>query len=188
MTPDLDGRHLLIGITGGIAVYKMATVVSRLVQRGATVTVAMTPSATRFVAPLTFEALSGRAVYTSAFEHVEFHDPQHVALGRAIDAMLIGPATQDAVARLAHGRADDIVTLLVSVIDRRETPVLVAPSMNEVMWSQPATRRNLDILRGDGFQVIDPDSGWQACRAVGPGRLPEPDDLVTALVAAITPA
>ncbi|MFK7961383.1 MAG: flavoprotein [Phycisphaerales bacterium] len=178
LPPHVRGRHILIGIGGGIAVYKMATVVSRLAQAGAHVTVAMTDAATRFVAPLTFQALSGRHVYSSQWDHVESQDPQHVSLGRAADLMLIGPCTMDLCAKLAHGRTDDIVCLLSSVIDRATTPVLLAPSMNAVMYHQPSTQRNLKTLDADGFTVLDPGVGWQACRTDGPGRLPEPEDLL----------
>jgi phosphopantothenoylcysteine decarboxylase/phosphopantothenate--cysteine ligase len=182
--PDLGpvrGRRIVIGIGGGIAVYKVCTVVSRLAQAGAEVTVAMTEAATRFVTPLTFQALSGRHAYTSQWEHVESQDPQHVALGRDADLMLIAPCTMDLCAKLATGRTDDMVCLLSSVIDRRRTPVLLAPSMNAAMYDQPSTRRNLRTLADDGFQVIDPAVGWQACRTEGPGRLPEPHDLLAAI-------
>ena len=180
--PDLAGRRVLIGISGGIAVYKVCTVVSRLAQMGAEVTVAMTDAATKFVAPLTFQALSGRPVYTSQWEHVESQDPQHVSLARAADCMLIAPCTMDMCARLASGRTDDMVSLLVSAIDRSERPVLLAPSMNAAMWGQPATRRNIQTLKDDGFTVIDPESGWQACRTEGVGRLPEPEDLIDLVI------
>ena len=160
--------------------------VSSLAQAGAEVTVAMTGGATRFVTPLTFQALSGRPVYTDIWDHLETHDPQHVALGRSADAMLIAPCTMDFAARLATGRTDDVVSLIVSTIDRKRTPVLVAPSMNAVMLEQPATRRNLVQLAEDGFDVLDSDSGWQACRTEGAGRLPEPAALLAALETALT--
>ena len=173
------GKRIVIGIGGGIAVYKMATVVSRLAQAGAEVTVLMTEPATRFVTPLTFQALSGRPVFTSPWEHITSNDPQHIALARNADLVLVGPATMDLCAKLAHGLTDDIVCLVLSAVDRRRVPVILAPSMNEVMWQQPANIRNIAQLKTDGFQVIDPASGWQACRAVGVGRLPEPEDLLS---------
>lgn len=179
------GRRLIVGVTGGIAAYKTATVVSRLAQAGAQVTVAMTEAATRFVAPLTFQALSGRPVYTSAWEHIEAHDPQHIALATAASAVLVAPCTMDCMARLATGRADDVVTLIVSAVDRTRTPVLLAPSMNTVMWSQPSTQRNLRTLVEDGFEIVGPGDGWQACRQVGAGRMSEPDELVAALARAL---
>jgi len=128
------GRRVIVGIAGGIAAYKVATVVSRLAQAGAEVTVAMTEAATHFVAPLTFQALSGRPVYTSTWDHIESNDPQHISLGSAADLALIAPCTMDLMAKLAIGRTDDVVTLILSAIDRRKTPVLLAPSMNAAMW------------------------------------------------------
>jgi phosphopantothenoylcysteine decarboxylase/phosphopantothenate--cysteine ligase len=183
--PDLAGRRILVGITGGIAAYKTATLVSRLAQAGAEVTVAMTEAATHFVAPLTFQALSARPVYTSAWEHIESHDPQHIALARDVDAAIVAPASMDCLSRLATGRADDVVSLILAAVDRERTPVLLAPSMNAVMWAQPATRRNVQQLRADGYLFIGPDEGWQACRTTGPGRMAEPDELFQAITIAL---
>ncbi len=174
----LRGARIIVGVTGGIAAYKTATLVSRLAQAGAEVSVLMTPAATRFVTPLTFQALSGRPVYTSAWEHVESHDPQHITLARSAHAVIVAPCSMDALARLAHGLTDDVVTLVLSAVDRGTTPVILAPSMNEVMWNQPATRRNLEQLREDGFRIAEPGTGWQACRTVGSGRMQEPEDLL----------
>ena len=181
----VSGRRLLIGVGGGIATYKVCSLVSALAQAGAEVTVAMTEAATRFVTPLTFEALSGRAVLTSVWEQVASHDPQHIALARDAAAMLVAPCTMDLLARLACGRADDVVSLLAASIDRATTPVLLAPSMNDAMWRQPATQRNLRTLAEDGFRIVQPGVGWQACRTVGTGRLPEPEELAVALGAAV---
>ncbi len=164
--PDLGpvvGRRVIVGVGGGIAAYKVCTVVSRLAQAGAEVTVAMTDAATRFVTPLTFQALSGRHAFTSQWEHVSSQDPQHVSLGRDADLMLVAPCTMDLCAKLASGRTDDMVCLLASVIDRDRTPVLAE----------------------DGFRVIAPAGGWQACRTDGPGRLPEPEDLLAAVAATL---
>lgn len=170
--------RVFVGVTGGIAAYKAATVVSRLAQAGVQVTVAMTESATRFITPLTMQALSARPVYTSSWEHIESQDPQHIALARGIDAAVVCPCTMDFLARLATGRADDVVSLILSAVDRRATPVLLAPSMNKVMWAQPATQRNVAQLQADGFAFIGPEDGWQACRAVGSGRMSEPEAIV----------
>jgi len=174
---SLRGASIVVGVCGGIAAYKSAALVSKLAQAGAEVSVLMTESATRFVTPLTFQALSGKPVYTSQWQHVESHDPQHIALATRAHAAIVAPATMDCLARLATGRADDIVSVVLAAVDRARTPVLLAPSMNGVMWSQPSTQRNLDTLKADGFSVLEPDSGWQACRAVGPGRMPGPDRL-----------
>ncbi len=176
---------MLVGVTGGIAAYKTATVVSRLAQAGAEVTVVMTPAAARFVAPLTFQALSARPVYTSAWEHLESQDPQHISLAEALDMAVVAPCTMDCMARLANGLGDDVVTLVLSAVDRARTPVLLAPSMNSVMWAQPATRRSLRTLRADGYTVVGPESGWQACRHVGPGRMAEPETILAAIAAAL---
>jgi phosphopantothenoylcysteine decarboxylase/phosphopantothenate--cysteine ligase len=180
------GKRIIVGVTGGIAAYKTATVVSRLAQAGAEVTVAMTEAATHFVTALTFQALSARPAYTSPWQHTEAHDPQHIALAEQTDAALIAPCTMDCMAKLATGRTDDVVTLIVSAIDRSRTPVLLAPSMNTAMWAQASTQRNLKTLIGDGFTIVGPGEGWQACRQVGAGRMSEPEELLAALAAAVS--
>lgn len=172
------GKRIIVGVTGGIAAYKTAMVVSKLAQAGAEVTVAMTEAATHFVTALTFQALSGRAVYTSAWEHIESKDPQHISLASAADLALVAPCTMDCLAKLATGRTDDVVTLILSAIDRAKTPVLLAPSMNAVMWSQASTRRNVKTLVEDGFEMVGPGDGWQACRMVGTGRMSEPEEIL----------
>ncbi len=182
---SVKGKRIIVCITGGIAAYKTAMVVSRLAQAGAEVTVAMTEAATKFVTPLTFQALSARPVYTSSWEHIESKDPQHISLADAADAVVVAPCTMDCMAKLATGRADDVVTLILSAVDRAKTPVLLAPSMNNVMWSQPSTKRNLETLLGDGFQIIGPGEGWQACRHVGTGRMSEPETILATLAAAL---
>lgn len=182
----LDNKRVLVGITGGIAAYKTAMLVSRLAQAGAEVTVAMTPAATRFVTPLTFQALSGRPVYTTPWEHLESHDPQHISLAEAIDAALVAPCSMDCLARLATGRASDVVTLILSAVDRANTPVLLAPAMNATMWTQPATQRNVSVLRDDSYDFVGPGDGWQACRRVGPGRMSEPEEILEALVGLVS--
>ncbi|GDY00486.1 hypothetical protein LBMAG48_28890 [Phycisphaerae bacterium] len=188
MPPDLSslaaraqGRRIIIGVSGGIAAYKTCMVVSRLAQAGAHVTVLMTENATKFVTPLTFQALSGNPVYTSAWEHVESKDPQHISLARDAAVALIAPCTMDCMAKLATGRTDDVVTLVLSAIDRTQTPVLLAPSMNDAMWNQPSTQRNLAMLIEDKFQIVGPGEGWQACRTVGTGRMSEPEVLLEAV-------
>lgn len=179
---SLASRRIIVGLSGGIACYKVANVVSALAQAGAEVTVAMTRSATRFVTPLTFQALSGRPVYTDQWQHIESSDPQHISLARAADLMLIAPCSMNMLAKLATGRCDDVVSLIAAAIDLKRQPVLLAPSMNAVMWGQPSTQRNLQQLEADGFHIIAPAEGWQACRTEGIGRLPEPEALVAAVV------
>ena len=181
----LQGARVIVCVTGGIAAYKSATLVSRLAQGGAEVTVCMTDSATRFITPLTFQALSARPVYTSQWEHVESKDPQHISRARSAHAVVVAPCTMDCMAKLATGLTDDVVTLVLSAVDRAVTPVLLAPSMNEVMWAQPSTQRNAAQLSADGFTLVGPDDGWQACRAVGPGRMREPEAIFEAVAAAL---
>ena len=178
----LTERRVLVGVTGGIAAYKTATLVSRLAQRGVAVTVAMTEGATRFVTPLTFQALSGRPVYTTPWEHVESHDPQHISLAESLDAAVVAPATMDCLARLASGRTEDVISLILSAVDVQKTPVLLAPAMNSSMWAQASTRRNVEMLKQDGFRFIGPGDGWQACRRVGPGRMSEPEEILESLL------
>lgn len=181
----ISGARVLVGVTGGIAAYKTASLVSALAQRGAEVTVAMTEGATRFVGELTFQALSGRPVYTSPWTHIESQDPQHISLALSLDIAVVAPCTMDCLARLAGGRTDDVVTLILSAVDRARTPVLLAPSMNRVMWAQPSTRRNVRQLVEDGFGMVGPGEGWQACREVGAGRMSEPEELLSALETAL---
>ena len=145
----------------------------------------MTEGATRFVTPLTFQALSGRPVYTSAWEHVESSDPQHVSTARAAHAAIVAPCTMDCMAKLASGVTDDIVTLVLSAIDRTKTPVLLAPAMNDAMWRQPSTQRNARQLADDGFMLVGPGEGWQACRTVGTGRMSEPEEIAKSLAGAL---
>lgn len=180
---SVRGKRILVCVSGGIAAYKVCMVVSRLAQAGAAVTVAMTEAATKFVTPLTFQALSGRPVYTTPWEHIESHDPQHISLATATDLALVAPCTMNTLAKLATGSTDDVVTLILSAIDRRKTPVLLAPSMNSAMWAQPSTQRNLATLAGDGYTMVGPDDGWQACRTVGTGRMTEPEKILEEIAA-----
>jgi len=173
----LRGKRILVGVTGGIACYKVCELVSRLVQAGGEVTVLMTDGAREFVTPMSFEALSGRPVYTSIFQNIESHDPQHISLARSADLMVIAPCTMDALGRLAVGRADDIVTLTAAAVDLNERDILLAPSMNAVMWGQASTQRNVRQLVEDGFVMIGPSEGWQACRTSGVGRMSEAGDI-----------
>tara|TARA_A100000171_G_scaffold51663_1_gene66681 strand:+ start:8334 stop:8942 length:609 start_codon:yes stop_codon:yes gene_type:complete len=177
LRPHVEGKSILVGISGGIAVYKVCTVVSRLAQAGAQVTVAMTPAATNFVTPITFQALSGNPVYTSSWEHIESKDPQHISLADRCDLALIAPCTMDMLSKLVHGRTDDVVTLILSAINRTKTPVILAPAMNDQMWNQPSNLRNVKLAEQDGFKQVGPGVGWQACRHTGTGRMSEPEDI-----------
>lgn len=181
----VDGKRLLVGISGGIAVYKVCTLVSRLAQSGADVTVAMTPNAAKFVTPITFQALSGNPVYTSSWEHIESKDPQHISLADRADAAIVAPCTMDTLSDLVHGRTDTVVTLILSAVDRARTPVLLAPAMNDQMWKQPSNQRNVAQALEDSFTMVGPGDGWQACRHSGTGRMSEPHELARALCEAL---
>ena len=183
--PSFEGRRIVVGVCGGIAAYKTCHVVSALAQRGAEVTVAMTEAATRFVTPLTFQALSGRPVFTSQWDQFDDADPQHVRLAHDLDVVLVAPCTMNTAARLVAGFADDAVTSILAAVDCSRVPVLLAPSMNAEMWNQPSTRRNLEALGADDFTVIEPAEGWQACRRSGRGRLPEPQELLERIQSAM---
>lgn len=183
MATELTGKRIVLGVCGGIAAYKSAVLTSKLAQAGAEVTVLMTESATRFVTPLTFQALSARPVYTSPWQHTESHDPQHINLARNAYLAIVAPCSMNTLAKLTAGLCDDVVTLVLSAVDRTRTPVLLAPSMNTEMWNQASTQRNLAQLKADGFGFVEPGSGWQACRASGPGRMAEPEDIFSAIAA-----
>lgn len=185
LRPHVEGKSILVGISGGIAVYKVCTVVSRLAQAGAQVTVAMTPAATNFVTPITFQALSGNPVYTSSWEHIESKDPQHISLADRCDLALVAPCTMDMLSKLVHGRTDDVVTLILSAINRKTTPVILAPAMNDQMWNQPSNLRNVELAKQDGFLQVGPGVGWQACRHTGTGRMSEPEDICCAICKAL---
>ena len=174
-TATLKGRELIVAVCGGIAAYKVADVVSALVQLGAGVTVMMTADAQRFIGALTFEALSGRPVRTDTFELTDSSDPQHIRLTEQADLMLVAPATANTIAKVAAGFSDDLVGLTISAA---ACPVVFAPSMNHRMWQNPITQENVAKLTRLGYRFIGPESGWLACRNTGPGRLTEPDDLV----------
>ncbi len=177
---DLEGYELVVGVGGGIAAYKVCMAVSRLVQRGCGVTVAITEAGTKFVTPLTFQALTQRQVFTSLWATDGYYHPQHLSLSEVADLMLIAPCTANLMGKFAGGIADDLVTTLVL---GRDCPVLLAPAMNTRMWENPAVRRNLDVLRDDGFAMVEPEAGWLACRTVGRGRMAEAETLIEATAA-----
>jgi phosphopantothenoylcysteine decarboxylase/phosphopantothenate--cysteine ligase len=176
---SLTGREIIVAVCGGIAAYKVADVVSKLVQRGAGVSVVMTPDAQRFVTPLTFQALSGRMVRTSTFELPDSSDPQHISLTERADLMLVAPATANVIAKVAHGICDELVTLMVAAAG---CPVVFAPAMNDRMWANPIAQENVAKLKNLGYRFIGPEAGWLACRNVGAGRLSEPGTIVEEVV------
>ncbi len=171
----LQGKTVLLGITGGIAAYKAAALASALVKQHAAVEVVMTENATEFVTSLTFEQLTGRRVMVNTFDRNFSHQVEHIALADRTDLVIIAPATANVCAKLAHGIADDMLT--TSVLACR-CPKLIAPAMNTNMYENPVTQDNLEILRKYGWDVIEPASGRLACGAVGKGKMPEPDDLL----------
>lgn len=172
---SLKGREIIVAVCGGIAAYKVADVVSKLVQLGAGVTVCMSRGARKFVTPLTFEALSGRPVRTGIFDLADSSDPQHLALTERANLMLVAPATNNVIAKVAHGLCDDLVSLMVCAA---ACPVVFAPAMNNRMWDNPITKENVAKLSALGYQFIGPEAGWLACRNVGAGRLTEPQKIL----------
>lgn len=180
----LQGKRLVLGVTGGVAAYKTCELARLLVKAGAQVDVVMTEAGARFVGPQTFQALTGHPVFTSMWDERFANGMAHIDLTRGADAILVAPATANFMAKLAHGLADD---LLSTVCLARDCPLLVAPAMNRQMWDNPATQRNVTQLRADGVPVLGPASGAQACGEVGEGRMLEPAELFDALVAFFQP-
>ena len=172
-----NSKKVLIGISGGIATYKICSLVSKLVQNNFDVTVAMTHCATKFVCPLTFASLSGKKVITDPWEPDNLADPQHIRIAQNSEIMLVAPCSMNMISKLSNGDANDSVSLLASARSRPDMPTIIAPSMNSIMLNQPSTQRNLKQLENDNYIIIPPEIGWQACRTNGEGRLPEPEYL-----------
>lgn len=179
---SLSGKRILLGVSGGIAIYKIPELLSRLRKAGAETRVVMTEGAARFVTPLTFQTMSGHTVYTDLFAEEEGMIP-HIDLTREADLFLIAPATANILAKMANGIADD---LLSATALAAHCPVLVAPAMNVVMYHNAATQENLETLRSRGISVLDPEAGWLACQEEGEGRMPEPVSLLLAVESALT--
>jgi phosphopantothenoylcysteine decarboxylase / phosphopantothenate---cysteine ligase len=192
---DLQGKHIVLGITGGIAAYKAAELCRGLIKEGATVQVVMTEGAEQFITPVTMQALSGRSVYTSQWDAREPNNMPHINLSREADAILIAPASADFMAKLLHGRADDLLSLMCLARPRddsvqgsaKDVPLLIAPAMNREMWSHPATQRNMVQLAADGAHMLGVGSGFQACGETGDGRMLEPAELLHDVVAFFQP-
>ena len=176
---DLVGYELLVCVCGGIAAYKVCQVVSGLVQRGAGVTVAMTESGTKFVGPATFQALTGRRVLTSLWADEDVGEIRHIERTDAADLVLIAPATANIIGKIAGGIADDLVSTLVM---SAASSVVVAPAMNERMWSNPVVQRNVAALQELNYILLGPGEGWLACRAWGPGRMVEAEQILEVVV------
>ncbi len=184
---DLAGKHIVLGLTGGIACYKAAELCRALVKEGATVQVVMTAAAEHFITPVTMQALSNRPVYGSQWDARAPNAMPHINLSRAADAILIAPASADFMAKLVHGRADELMSLMCLARPLDRVPLIVAPAMNREMWAHPATRRNAATLRADGVQVLDVGQGDQACGETGDGRMLEADEILADLVAHFAP-
>ncbi|WP_281984619.1 bifunctional phosphopantothenoylcysteine decarboxylase/phosphopantothenate--cysteine ligase CoaBC [Azonexus hydrophilus] len=176
---ELNGKRIVLGVTGGIAAYKAAELLRLLVKQGADVQVAMTEGATRFVTPTTFQALSGKPVYVDQWDARMPNAMAHIDLSRQADLIVVAPASADFMARIANGMADD---LLATMVLARDCPLLLAPAMNRQMWENPATQRNVAQLVTDGIAMVGPASGVQACGETGPGRMLEPEELLEAVV------
>ncbi|MDR5170330.1 bifunctional phosphopantothenoylcysteine decarboxylase/phosphopantothenate--cysteine ligase CoaBC [Methylobacillus flagellatus] len=177
-------KKLLLGVTGGIAAYKAAELVRLLVKQDIEVQVVMTSAATQFVTPMTFQALSGKPVYTDLWQPNNGNGMAHIDLSRQVDAVLVAPASADFLAKLVHGAADDLLSTLCLA---RDCKLLVAPAMNQQMWNNPATQRNIRQLQHDGISILGPASGSQACGETGPGRMLEPEELVERLLSSSQP-
>ena len=183
----LNGKNIVLGLSGGIACYKAAELCRALVKAGASVQVVMTEAATAFITPVTMQALSGQAVYMSQWDARQDNNMAHINLTRAADAILVAPASADFMAKLLHGRADDLLSLACLARPIERVPLLLAPAMNREMWAHPATQRNVAQLRADGCTVLGVGQGDQACGEVGDGRMLEADELRHSLEAFFAP-
>ncbi len=184
---DLQNRRILLGLSGGIACYKAAELCRALVKAGAEVQVVMTEAATHFITPVTLQALSNREVFTSQWDDRPANNMAHIELGRGVDAILVAPASADFMAKLLHGRADDLLSLTCLARPLDQVPLLLAPAMNREMWAHPATQRNVQQLKADGTVVLDVGQGDQACGEVGDGRMLEPSEILDDLIAHFQP-
>lgn len=182
---ELANKRILLGMTGGIACYKVAEFVRRAIEQGAVIDVVMTEAATQFITPVTMQALSGRQVYVDAWDARVPNNMPHINLSRAADAILVAPASTDFMAKLAHGMANDLLSTLC--VARGNCPLLIAPAMNREMWLNPATQRNAALLKQDGIHLLGPGEGEQACGETGSGRMIEPDHILAEVIAFFQP-
>lgn len=186
MSLRLAGKKIVLGMTGGIACYKVAELTRSLSKAGAHVQVVMTQAATQFITPVTMQALSGNTVFTDQWDARIHNNMPHIDLTRDADAIIIAPCSTDFMFKLAHGACDDLLSTLC-VARPRQVPLLIAPAMNVEMWQNPATQRNLALIEEDGIQVLGPAAGEQACGETGMGRMLEPQQLLTEIIAAFQP-
>jgi len=185
--PALQGKHIVLGLSGGVACYKAAELARELVKAGATVQVVMTEAAEHFITAVTLQALSGRPVFTSQWDARQPNNMAHIDLTREAHAVLVAPASADFIAKLGQGRADELLSLLCLARPVERCPLLVAPAMNREMWDHPATQRNVAQARADGAVVLGPSAGDQACGETGDGRMLEASELCEALIAHFQP-
>ncbi len=183
---ELQSKHIVLGLTGGVACYKVAQLCRLLTKAGATVQVVMTEAAQQFITPVTMQALSGRPVFTSQWDARPENNMAHINLSRAADAIVIAPCSADFAAKLAQGRADELLSLLCLARPHGK-PLLLAPAMNREMWAHPATQRNFVQAAADGAQVLDVGQGEQACGECGDGRMLEPEELIQDIAASLVP-
>ncbi len=174
----IAGREIVLGVSGGVAAFKAATIASRLVQDGAGVTAVLTKNARRFIGAATFAALTGRPVPTGSFEPSAHPLGAHIELAARADLVVVAPATADLLAKAAHGLADDLLSTLLLCA---ECPVLFAPAMNAAMWEKPVVQRNVRQLADDGAIFVEPGTGWLSCRKQGTGRMAEPETILEAI-------
>ena len=184
---DLTGKHIVLGLSGGVACYKAAELCRGLIKQGATVQVVMTEAAEQFITPVTMQALSGRSVYGSQWDSREPNNMPHINLSREADAILIAPCSADFIARLVQGRADELLSLMCLARPIYSVPLLVAPAMNRELWAHPATQRNMRQLDADGATILGVGSGFQACGETGDGRMLEPTELLEDVIAFFQP-
>ena len=184
---DLAGKHIVLGLTGGIACYKAAELCRALIKAGATVQVVMTQAAEQFMTPVTMQALSGRPVYSNQWDSREANNMAHINLSREADALLLAPLSADFMAKLVQGRADDLLSLMCLARPLGTVPLLVAPAMNREMYAHPATLRNFEQLAADGATVLGVGTGFQACGETGNGRMLEPEQLLEDVIAFFAP-
>ncbi|MGZ3184799.1 MAG: bifunctional phosphopantothenoylcysteine decarboxylase/phosphopantothenate--cysteine ligase CoaBC [Telluria sp.] len=183
---DLQGKRIVLGLSGGVACYKAAELCRALVKAGASVQVVMTDAATHFITPVTMQALSGQPVYTDQWDPRVANNMAHIDTTREADAILIAPCSADFIRKLAHGACDDLLSTMC-VARPRHVPLLIAPAMNVEMWQNPATQRNVAQVKADGICIFGPAAGDQACGETGMGRMLEPQELADELVAAFQP-
>jgi phosphopantothenoylcysteine decarboxylase/phosphopantothenate--cysteine ligase len=183
----LAGKHIVLGLSGGIAAFKSAELCRALVKAGVTVQVVMTEAAEQFMTAVTMQALSGRPVYTSQWDPREANNMAHINLSREADAIVVAPASADFMSKLLHGGADELLSLMCLARPLDKVPLIVAPAMNREMWSNPATQRNVAQLKADGIHVLDVGQGDQACGETGDGRMLEAEEILEDLEAFFTP-